>query len=138
MKRGWIILVSALLMLCASCGDQTAEQDTTTEAPEAVYHKLTAEEAHDKMQSEENFILLDVRTDDEYREQRIDRAILIPDYEIAERAEAELPDKDALIFIYCRSGRRSANAANELVNQGYTNIFDFGGIIDWTYDTVSD
>jgi rhodanese-related sulfurtransferase len=89
------------------------------------------------MESDEAFILLDVRTDEEYREKRIDGSVLIPDYEIGSRAEAELPDKDALILIYCRSGRRSANVANELIAMGYTNVYDFGGIIDWFYETVN-
>lgn len=136
MKLRWIML-AAVLLLCSSCGSRTEEQPATVDVPEAIYHKITAEEARDKMQSEESFILLDVRTDEEYKEQHIDGAIMIPDTEISERAETELPDKDALILVYCRSGRRSALAANELVNQGYTNIYDFGGIIDWPYDTVS-
>ena len=70
-------------------------------------------------------------------EQRLEGAILIPDYEIRIRAEKELPDKNAIILIYCRSGRRSELAAVELVNLGYTNVYDFGGIIDWPYETVS-
>ena len=84
-----------------------------------------------------DYILLDVRTDEEFKESRIDGAILIPDYELASRAETELPNKDMLILIYCRSGRRSANTAQELIAMGYTNVYDFGGIIDWHYETVS-
>lgn len=137
MKHKWIALPAAALLLCTSCGGRAEEQPTDAETLEAVYRKITAEEAQDRMQSVENFILLDVRTDEEYKEQRIDGAVLIPDTEIAERAEKELPDKNALILVYCRSGRRSALAANELVNQGYTNVYDFGGIIDWPYDTVN-
>jgi rhodanese-related sulfurtransferase len=75
--------------------------------------------------------------EDEYRENRLDGAVLIPDYEIADRAESELPDKDAVIFIYCRSGRRSANTAQILADMGYTNVYDFGGILEWTYETIS-
>ena len=89
------------------------------------------------MESVDDFILLDVRTEEEFRENRIGGAILIPDYEISARAGLELPDKDAVILIYCRSGRRSENAARELADMGYTNVYDFGGIIDWPYETAS-
>ena len=89
------------------------------------------------MNESKPYILLDVRTDEEFKEKRIDGAILIPNYEIKERAIAELPDKSILILIYCRSGRRSADAAKALIDMGYTNVYDFGGINDWPYDTVS-
>lgn len=129
-----IFVVVCILLMCSSCG--IAGQ--TEEPAEAVYRKITAEKARDMMQSEENYILLDVRTDEEYKENHIAGAVLIPDYEITERAEAELPDKNAVILIYCRSGRRSEIAANELVEMGYTGIYDFGGIIDWPYETEKD
>jgi len=103
----------------------------------AVYRKINAAEAKQMMDGGGDFILLDVRTDEEFLEKRIAGAVLIPDYEIAERALAELPDKDARILVYCRSGRRSALAAQDLLDLGYTNVYDFGGIIDWPYETVS-
>ncbi len=123
-------LLAALLML-----GQTACAIESPVRPE--YKKITAEEAKAILDGEAPYLLLDVRTDEEFEAGRIGGAILIPDYELAERAEAELPDKDALILIYCRSGRRSANAARELIGMGYTNALDFGGIIDWPYETVS-
>ena len=101
------------------------------------YIRITADETQRMMSELTDYILLDVRTDEEFKESRIDGAILIPDYELASRAETELPNKDMFIFIYCRSGRRSANAAQELIAMGYTNVYDFGGIIDWHYETVS-
>lgn len=88
------------------------------------------------LDTEAEYILLDVRSPEEFAEQHIAGALLIPDYEIATRAQAELPDLDALILIYCRSGRRSALAAAALVELGYTNVYDFGGIIDWPYETI--
>ena len=103
---------------------------------DTINRKISSEDAKKRMDNEEHYILLDVRTDSEFNESHIEGAILIPDYEISDRAEMELPDKDVLILIYCRSGRRSANTVNELVNMGYTNVFDFGGIIDWPYETV--
>ena len=83
-----------------------------------------------------SFAIIDARTQEEYDEGHIPGAILIPEYEIADRAEKELPDKDQLILVYCRSGRRSKIAAEELVKLGYTNVKEFGGIIDWEYEIV--
>ena len=89
------------------------------------------------MQGIGSFVLLDVRTEAEFRERHIAGAILIPVQELENRAASELPGKDIPIFIYCRSGGRSANAARILVGKGYTQIFDFGGIINWPYDTAA-
>ena len=95
---------------------------------------ITAEEAKQIMDSEEGYIILDVRTQEEYNQGHIPGAIVIPHTEITVRAEAELKDKDQLILVYCRSGRRSKLAAEDLVKLGYTNIKEFGGIIDWPYE----
>lgn len=95
---------------------------------------ITAEEAKEIMDSEEGYIILDVRTQEEYDAGHIPGAMLIPNTEIEARAEEELPDKDQLILVYCRSGRRSKLAAEILVALGYTNIKEFGGIIDWSYE----
>ena len=96
---------------------------------------ITAEEAKQIMDSEEGYIILDVRTQEEYDESHIPGVILIPHTEIEARAEEVLTDKDQLILVYCRSGRRSKIAAEALVELGYTNIKEFGGIIDWPYET---
>ena len=98
------------------------------------YQRISAAEALVMMNSYDELIILDVRTEEEFSEGHIPGAILIPDYELSERAEAELPNKDQLILVYCRSGRRSKAAAEMLVGMGYTNVKDFGGIIDWKYD----
>jgi rhodanese-related sulfurtransferase len=87
------------------------------------------------MDTESGYIILDVRTQEEYDEAHIPGAIVIPNTEIEARAESELPDKDQMILVYCRSGRRSKLAADILVELGYTNIYEFGGIIDWPYET---
>ena len=100
----------------------------------AVYVNITAEEAKQIMDSEEGYIILDVRTQEEYDQGHIPGAILIPDTEIKAKAEEVLTDKDQLILVYCRSGRRSKLAAEALVELGYTNIKEFGGIIDWPYE----
>ena len=122
-----IFLLLAVMMLTA-CG-QDIENDQG-----AVYVNITAEEAKEIMDSEEGYIILDVRTQEEYDQGHIPGAIVISHEEIAEKAEEVLTDKDQLILVYCRSGRRSKIAAEALVELGYTNIKEFGGIIDWPYE----
>ena len=126
MKKLTLILL-AVMMLTACGQDKENNQG-------AVYVNITAEEAKQIMDSEEGYIILDVRTQEEYDEGHIPDAILIPYTQIAEKAEDVLADKDQLILVYCRSGRRSKLAAEALVELGYTNIKEFGGIIDWPYE----
>ena len=102
----------------------------------ATYEQISGAEAKALMDSESGYIIIDARTQEEYDEGHIPGAILIPEYEIADRAEKELLDKNQLILVYCRSGRRSKIAAEELVKLGYTNVKEFGGIIDWEYEIV--
>ena len=102
----------------------------------ATYEQISGAEAKALMDSESGYIIIDARTQEEYDEGHIPGAVLIPYGEIADRAEKELPDKDQLILVYCRSGRRSKIAAEELVKLGYTNVKEFGGIIDWEYEIV--
>ncbi len=118
------------LLLLSGC----SQSETITETN---YMQITAKEAKNIMDHETDYIILDVRTEEEFSEGHIDGAILIPDYEIADKAEKILTDKDQLILVYCRSGRRSKLAADSLVTMGYTNIKEFGGIIDWPYDVVT-
>ena len=99
------------------------------------YRKITAEEAKKRIDGG-NVIILDVRTQAEYDEGHIQGAILLPDNEIKDKAESVLPDKNATILVYCRTGRRSALASEELIRMGYTDIYDFGGIVDWPYEIV--
>lgn len=101
-----------------------------------VYRKISAKEAKDRMNQNPNAVILDVRTKEEYDSGHIKDALLIPDVEILQKAESTLPDKTAMILVYCRSGRRSALAANDLIGLGYSNVYDFGGIIDWNYEVV--
>ena len=122
-----IFLLLAVMMLTA-CG-QDKENDQG-----AIYVNITAEEAKQIMDTEEGYVILDVRTQEEYDQGHIPGAIVISHEEIAEKAEEVLTDKDQLILVYCRSGRRSKLAAEALVELGYTNIKEFGGIIDWPYE----
>ena len=125
MKKLILFLLTAMLLV--GCGQ-------TNQTQEAVYMNITAEEAKQIMDSEEGYIILDTRTQAEYDEGHIPGAIVIPHDEITDRAEEELPHKDQLLLVYCRSGRRSKLAAEALVELGYTNIKEFGGIIDWPYE----
>ena len=121
-----MLLAFLLPFGCVGCSDGGS----------ASYDQISGAEAKALMDSESGYIIIDARTQSEYDEGHIPGAILIPEYEIADRAEKELPDKDQLILVYCRSGRRSKIAAEELVKLGYTNIREFGGIIDWEYEIV--
>ena len=102
----------------------------------AMYEQITAEEAKNIMDSGLEHIVLDTREQEEFDEGHIPEAILIPYTEIEVMAEEKLPDKDALILVYCRSGRRSKIASESLAKLGYTNVKEFGGIIDWPYEVV--
>ena len=137
------IIIGAAAILCllafTACAKQeeNVEMDVATEVEtELGYQQITAEEAKTIMDTEKDYIIIDARTDEEFAAGHIAGAIMIPEYEIAKRAEQELPDKDALILVYCRSGRRSKIASEELVKLGYTNVKEFGGIIDWPYEVV--
>lgn len=122
-----IITCTAVLYGCTSGGENKMENS---------YEQITPAEAKEIMDNENSYVILDVRTQEEFDEAHIDGAILIPDYEIADKAENILKDKNQLVLVYCRSGRRSKNAAAALVKLGYTNVKEFGGIIDWPYETV--
>lgn len=98
--------------------------------------KITAEEAKDLMATEKDFVLVDVRTQEEYNQGYIEGAKLLPVDKLETLAPVELPDLDQVIFLYCRSGNRSGAAARILETLGYTKIYDFGGIINWPYDIV--
>ncbi len=123
-----LLLILMALMLLTACGQNKGYDREDT------YMSITAEEAKAIMDSGKGYIILDVRTQEEYDEGHIPGAILIPNTEIEDRAEENLPDKDQLILVYCRSGRRSKIAAENLAELGYTNIREFGGIIDWPYE----
>ena len=123
-----LVFLLLAVMLLTACG-QDKENDQG-----AAYLNITAEEAKKIMDTEEGYIILDVRTQEEYDQGHIPGAIVISHEEIAEKSEDVLTDKDQLILVYCRSGRRSKIAAEALVELGYTNIMEFGGISDWPYE----
>ena len=145
MKKALCIISVLLCILLSGCGDATsigiiggADGPTSIIVAEkgekTMYEQITPQEAKRIMDSGEEHIILDTREQDEFDQGHIPGAILIPYTEIENKAEEMLPDKDKLILVYCRSGRRSKIAAESLAKLGYTNVKEFGGIIDWPYE----
>ena len=134
-KRTILFIMMAVLAIgITGCG-KMKEKETDMGAGA---QEITAEQAKEMMDQNKECIVLDVRDRSEYEEGHIAGAILIPYTEMKDQAEEKLSDKDQLILVYCRSGRRSAIAAADLVSMGYTNVKDFGGIIDWPYEVVKE
>jgi len=132
MRRTLIVLSAAILL--SGCG-------VKPDAPEAAstkaeYKKISPAEASEMMS--DGAIVLDVRTQGEYDKGHIEGATLLPVGEIRDMAESVVPDKNAVIVVYCRTGVRSESAAKELIAMGYANVFDFGGIEDWPGETVTE
>ena len=147
MKKILCIISAILCIILTACGNDSsigiiggADGPTSIIVEEkgekAMYEQITAEEAKKIMDSGEEHIILDTREQEEFDEGHIPGAILIPYTEIGNKAEEMMPDKDKLILVYCRSGRRSKIAAESLAKLGYTNVKEFGGIIDWPYEVV--
>ena len=139
MKRLTRILLPAVIALTAvliltGCGSSA---DDKTVGDKKTYRQVSPEEAAAMMEEETDYIILDVRTQEEYEAAHIPGAICIPNETIGTGDIPELPDKDQLILVYCRSGNRSKQASEKLAKQGYTNIVEFGGINSWTGETVS-
>ena len=127
-KRRIVSIVAAMVFLLALSGCGAAEKEGS------VYMNINAEKAKEMMDDLEKFVLLDARSEEEFFEGHIPGAIVIPHEEVSERAETEIPEKDVPVFVYCRSGRRSKIAAEALVSLGYSEVYEFGGIIDWPYE----
>ena len=134
MKKVLLAVLLFVLLLASACG---TDGKSDTESGKATFVSITAEEAKAKMDSDDSIILLDVRTPEEYREGHIPGAKLLPVNDIEAKAETEIPEKSATYIVYCRSGSRSASASVQLVEMGYENIYDLGGINDWPYDKIT-
>ncbi len=151
-KRIIIISIAVVLTLlfgaCSVDFDDTTEKDNgavSTDTNDAMnneqtntYRQISIDEAVTMMQEESDYIILDVRRPEEFATGHIPNAINVANEDIGTDEISELPDKDQLIMVYCRSGRRSKEASEKLVNLGYTNIVEFGGILDWTGEIVTD
>lgn len=120
------VLIALLLFIFAGCGND--------EPSEVTYKKITAEAAKELIDSDDTLAIIDVRTQEEFDTGHIPNAILLPLDTLADKASEVLPDKEQRLLIYCRSGNRSATAAKQLIEMGYTEVYDFGGIIDWPFD----
>jgi len=149
MKKKTIIITILFCILLTSCGNDTSigiigvedaptSITTASKGEKAMYKQISAEDAKKIIDSGDDHIILDAREQDEYNSGHIPGAILIPHTEIENRAEEMLPDKNRQILVYCRSGRRSKIAAESLIKLGYTNVKEFGGIIDWPYDIIKE
>lgn len=119
------LLFALFLFLMAGCSSS-----------DSAYHKISAEEAKKKIEAG-GVTIVDVRTAEEYAEKHLAGAVLVPNEAIGAQPPSALPDLDATLLVYCRSGVRSKQASDKLVKLGYTHVYDFGGIIDWPYETVS-
>lgn len=149
MKK-WIVYLVATLALVAllllvgwglkSCQTPTVNNGTTeaAEVNELGYKQIPQELAKEMMKADDGLVVVDVRTQEEFDGGHIPGAICIPNESIVDAQPAELPDLDQTILVYCRSGRRSKEAAQKLADMGYTNVYEFGGIIDWTGEVVTE
>ncbi|MDD4763228.1 MAG: rhodanese-like domain-containing protein [Sphaerochaetaceae bacterium] len=127
-----LALILLIVIVFVSCAAKT--NDTSTQG---TYKKISAQKAKEMMEAHPDAIILDVRTSSEYAEGHIQNATLLPNETIsATQRPGMLPDLDAMILVYCRSGNRSAQAAKKLVALGYTSVYDFGGIGGWPYGIV--
>ena len=137
-----ILLFAALaasLALLSGCALSKAKEDKAEDMPDnAAYHKISAEEAYEMMVSQEVVVVVDVRTREEYESGHIENVVLVPNESIGSEMPEALPDKEATLLVYCRSGRRSKDAAQKLLKLGYQSVYDFGGVIDWPYELVKE
>lgn len=129
-QKSMLFLIFAALIIVTGCS-------SNKEANVAEYTTITAAMAQEMMAEETDLIILDVRTESEYRSGHIPNSILLPYDKIPEQAESLLTNKDSKILVYCRSGRRSAIASKELAALGYTNVYDFGGVNDWSEELTT-
>ena len=136
MKKNIILFFAAILFLLTGCAsrDQVMDGDGMLNS----YKQISQEQAKEMMEKDDGHVVVDVRRQDEYDAGHIPGAILIPNESINKDQPEELPDLDQIILVYCRSGNRSKQAAQKLFDMGYRNIYEFGGITDWTGEIVTE
>jgi len=120
------------------CGKNGQVMDGDGMVRKVAYAQISQDEAKLMMQDDDGHVIVDVRRADEYAQGHIPGAILIPNESITDTPPEELPDKNQIILVYCRTGRRSKEASQKLADMGYVNVYEFGGIEDWTGDIVTD
>lgn len=136
MKKNIILFFAAILFLLTGCASrgQVMDGDGMLNS----YKQISQEQAKEMMEKDDGHVVVDVRRQDEYDAGHIPGAILIPNESINKDQPEELPDLDQIILVYCRSGNRSKQAAQKLFDMGYRNIYEFGGITDWTGEIVTE
>lgn len=132
--RRFLALALVLVLCLTGCNAGISKESATTVM--TGYKQISQDEAKDMMARDDGHIIVDVRRQDEYDAGHIPGAILIPNESIDKERPKELPDLDQIILVYCRSGRRSKEASEKLAKMGYTNIYEFGGIITWPGETT--
>ena len=133
-----LFLIVFVILVLAGCSNNKTNNTENLESKKNSYTQISMEEAVKMMEEESDYIILDVRRPDEFAEKHIPNAINVPNETIGKDEIPELPNKEQLILVYCRSGNRSKQASEKLVKLGYTNIYEFGGINDWTGETVGE
>ena len=131
-----VIIEAIMILVMMLTGCTASGKDDGAGTYKAVYTQITQEKAKEMMKADDGHVIVDVRRQDEYDEGHIPGAILIPNESIEDTRPDALPDLEQIILVYCRSGRRSKEAAQKLADMGYKNVYEFGGIIDWTGDVV--
>ncbi len=134
MRKYAVIAILLSILLTTGCSDRGQVMYGDGMFQKIEYTQITQDEAKQMMKQDDGHVIVDVRRQDEYAEGHIPGAILIPNENINEEPPKELPDLDQIILVYCRSGRRSKEASQKLADMGYSNVYEFGGIIDWTGD----
>lgn len=136
MRKRIVIIVAAVLLLLTACssGGQVMDGEDMVRS----YKQISQDEAKKMMEQDDGHVIVDVRRPDEFAAGHIPEAICIPNENIGTEQPEELPDLDQMILVYCRSGNRSKQAAQKLFDMGYTNVYEFGGIINWTGEVISE
>ena len=131
MKKIMLSLIIGAIVI-SGCNSEKKSTHVSSSDEKISYTKISQDEAKKMMEKDDGHVIVDVRREDEFASGHIPGAILIPNESIGTEKPAELPDLDQIILVYCRSGNRSAQASQKLADLGYTNVFDFGGIMTWT------
>ena len=138
MNKRWVAALAGLICMLVLSACSRGQVMDGEDMVRKTYTPISQEKAREMMEEEENCIIVDVRRQDEFETVHIPGAVCIPNETIEEEAPAELPDPDQIILIYCRSGNRSRQAAEKLASLGYANVYEFGGINDWTGEIVTE